>query len=261
MTAADAYTQEIQRWREGRVRRLLAPDGWLSLVDRIVLEEGDTELPIGTVTLRGGQARFRARAGVEVTCAGAPVADRMLAPDDDGAGSADLLVSGGRTYSVIHRGDIFAVRVKDPNAPARAGFRGIDYFPVDPRWRVAARFERYTPPRQTRHIYDIGPSAPRQVPGIARFTVDGRALTLEPVLEEDSNRLFFVFADVTSRSETYSAGRFLYAPVPAGEEVVLDFNTAFNPPCAFTEYATCPVTPAANRLPIAVRAGERAYAP
>src|SRR4029079_16421785 len=100
MTPADAYAQEIQRWRDGRVRRLLAPDGWLTLVDRIVVVEGDTELPIGTVTLRGEEARFRARAGVELTCAGAPVGDRVLAPDDDGAGSPDLLVSGGRTYSL-----------------------------------------------------------------------------------------------------------------------------------------------------------------
>jgi uncharacterized protein (DUF1684 family) len=97
------------------------------------------------------------------------------------------------------------------------------------------------------------------VPGRAHFPIDGRPFTLEPVLEEDSGRLFFTFADESNRSETYPAGRFLYASVPTADEVVLDFNMAFNPPCAFTEFATCPITPAHNRLPVAVTAGEKRY--
>jgi uncharacterized protein len=111
------------------------------------------------------------------------------------------------------------------------------------------------------HVFDIGTGWRRQVPGVARFSAGGRDFALEPVLEEDSNRLFFVFGDETNRTESYPAGRFLYGDVPAGDEVVLDFNTAFNPPCAFTEFATCPVTPRANRLAIAIPAGERRYEP
>jgi uncharacterized protein (DUF1684 family) len=255
MPTPATYEQEVERWRAARLARLVAPTGWLSLVDRVVLDPGDNDVGIGTATLAGGEVRFRAREGVAVTLRGQPVVEQVLAPDDGGA--PDRLVSAGRTYELHRRGDFFAFRAKDPNAPARLGFPGLDHFPLDARWRIEARFERYEPPRETFHVYDIGTPWRRQVPGRAHFAVDGQALSLEPVLDEDSQRLFFTFADATNRGETYAAGRFLYAPVPAGDEVVLDFNLAFNPPCAFTPYALCPVTPPENRLPLAVRAGER----
>jgi len=256
----DDYERQIARWREARDRRLRSPDGWLTLVDRVVLEEGDNALPPGTFTIRGEEARFRARPGAAVTLAGqllpaeGPGAERVLRPDE--GGPAETLWYEGRAYELFRRGDLHAVRVKDPEAPARHAFRGLDHYPVDRRWRIVARFDRFDPPRHTMHAYEIGGSWRRQVPGVARFELpgDGRELSLEPVLEEGSNRLFFVFGDLTNATETYPAGRFLYA------EPVLDFNTAFNPPCAFTAYATCPVTPPQNRLPIAIPAGERRYA-
>jgi len=254
-----SYEEQIARWREARRQRLASPDGWLTLVDRIALDEGDNPLPIGTLTLRAGEARFRAREGLEVTCEGAAVRERVLRSDADG--TADVLTCGGRTHELLRRGDLFFVRVKDPQAPARLRFTGVDSFPVDPAWRIVARFERYEPPHETFHVYEIGVREARQVPGRASFIVGGRALALEPVLEQPSNRLFFVFSDETNRTETYPAGRFLYADLPTADEVVLDFNVAFNPPCAFTEFAVCPVTPAANRLPIAIPAGERRYEP
>jgi uncharacterized protein (DUF1684 family) len=250
------YQRSIEEWRALREQRLRSPTGWLTLIDRVLLDEGDNELPIGTITLRDGEARLRARPGV--TLKGAPAGERVLR-SEEGA-PADTLELEGRTYELFRRGQSFAVRVKDPGSAALRAFAGLEYFPIDPAWRIVARWERYQPPRQTLHQYDIGPGLPRQLLGRAHFELDGRPFSLEPVLEEDSRRLFFTFADQTNHTESYPAGRFLYAAVPEGEEVVLDFNMAFNPPCAFTAYSSCPVTPPHNRLPVAVPAGEKRYA-
>lgn len=252
----DEHARGIELWRQQRVQRLRSPSGWLTLVDRIVLEAGDNQLAIGTITVRDGQARLRARAGV--TLDGQPVGERVLRSDE--GGPPDSLRFEGRTWELFRRGEVFAVRVKDPQAPALQQFAGIDHFPIDRRWRVVARWERYQPPHTTLHQFDIGPGWVRQVPGIARFELDGHACALEPVLEEDSRRLFFVFGDQTNREESYPAGRFLYASLPPhDDEVVLDFNLAFNPPCAFSAFATCPLTPPQNRLPLRVPAGEKRY--
>jgi uncharacterized protein (DUF1684 family) len=253
---AAEHARAIEMWRELREHRLRSPTGWLTLVDRILLEEGENALPIGTITLRGGVAELWAGAGV--TLRGVPVTGtRVLRADDLGA--ADSLLFEGRTYELLRRGDAFALRVKDPRAPALVGFAGLAHFPIDPRWRILARWERHDPPKVTVHQFDIGTGWPRQVPGVARFVVDGQELSLEPVLDEDGRRLLFVFGDRTNRAETYPGGRFLYAERPIGDEVVLDFNLAFNPPCVFTPFASCPLTPPHNQLPVAVTAGEKRY--
>ena len=261
MRPSPEYQSEIARWREGRVRRLRSPGGWLTLVERRVLAEGPTDVPFGTVTVHRGQARLRVRAGAAVSIEGKALDDagpeRILRTDEDAP--AETLTFEGRSYEVFRRGDVFAMRVKDPDAPALRTFGGLEYFPLNPDWRIVARFERYDPPRHTAHEYDIGTGSRRQVPGVARFGAAGRALSLEPVLEEESDRLFFMFGDLTNRTESFPGGRFLYAERPAGDEVILDFNTAFNPPCAFTPHATCPVTPTQNRLPVAIPAGELRY--
>ena len=248
----------MERWREGRLARLLSPTGWLTLVDRIPLEHGDNELPIGVLTLRDGEGVLRVREGSRVTSAGNAVREWTLRAEN--GGSSERLTSGGRTYEMVRRGTSFAVRIKDPMAPSRLGFRGLSYYPIDPAWRIAARWERWSPPRVAAHQYDVGGTGrPQIAPGVAHFSVDGVELALEPVLEEDSQRLFFIFGDLTNATDSYPAGRFLYSDLPAGDEVVLDFNTAFNPPCAFTAFASCPITPPRNRLPLAIRAGEKRY--
>ena len=255
---SDAYERSVLAWRELRAERLRGPTSWLTLVDRVVLEEGENELPLGTIELRAGVARLRARPGV--TLAGEPVEERVLRSEE--GGPADLLLFEGRSYELYRRGDVFAVRTKDPQSPARLGCAGLEHWPIDPAWRIVARWQRYQPMHETVHQYDIGGSWVRSVPGVASFTVAGHAVALEPVLEEDSRRLFFIFGDETNRDESYPAGRFLYAALPAGDEadhVVLDFNLAFNPPCAFTAFATCPLTPPQHRLPLRVPAGEKKY--
>src|SRR4051794_32790666 len=136
VTSEHEYQQQMRAWDEARARRLTAPDGWLTLVDRILLDEGDNDTPIGTITLRAGVPTFRA--GVAVTCEGQPVSERVLRAAEDAP--PDTLLAGGRSYELYRRGDAFAVRVKDPEAPARRAFSGIPRFPVDPRWRIVARF-------------------------------------------------------------------------------------------------------------------------
>jgi uncharacterized protein (DUF1684 family) len=251
------WREDVERWREARRYRLQAPNGWLSLVDRILLDEGDNPLDIGTVTLASGQVQFRAQAGTAVTLNGAPVAEHRWLADGEGP-SADRLESGGRSYELFRRGSVLVVRVRDPRAPALRSFAGLEHFPLDPRWRVVARFKRHQPPRTTRHHYEIGEGELRSVPGIAHFEVDGRPLSLEPVIDGDGRRLFFVFGDASNGRGSYPGGRFLYAELPGVKsELVLDFNLAFNPPCVFTPFAICPAVPPANRLPVAVTAGER----
>jgi uncharacterized protein (DUF1684 family) len=240
-TAMDAKEHEriVLAWRKARQERLRAPSGWLTLVDRVPLDEGDNQLPFGTVNIRGETATL---------------GERTLHDDD-------AITHEGKVYELSQRGEEFAVRVKDPSAPARVTFAGLSYFPIDLAWRVTARFERYQPPRSTQHQYDTGAGPPRLVPGAAHFSVAGHSLALEPVLEEQSRRLYFLFGDETNRTETYPAGRFLYADMPAGasDDVTLDFNMAFNPPCVFTAYASCPVLPAHSRLPVRIAAGEKRW--
>jgi uncharacterized protein (DUF1684 family) len=253
-----AHEQSVTVWRRAREERLRSPTGWLTLVDRLLLEPGENELPIGTITLRDGVARLRVPPGLDVRLEGQPVTERVLA-SEEGA-PPDRLDFAGRRYELFRRGDAFAVRVRDPGAPALRAFSGLEYWPIDPAWRISARFERYQPMRATQHQFDIGTGWTRPVPGAIHLVLDGRPFILEPVLEEDSGRLFLVFGDLTNRTaESYPAGRFLYAENPSGSEVVLDFNQAFNPPCAFTAHATCPVTPPQHRLPVRIAAGEKTW--
>jgi uncharacterized protein len=231
------HVQAVERWREARLRRLLAPTGWLAVVDRIELREGENALPFGTVTVADGVAHVRA--DQRVTAGGGAVKERTLRVVEDGP--PDSVTHAGRIYELVSRAGALALRVKDPLSPARLGFAGLSHFPIDLGHRVVARFER------------------REAGGVARFTLGGRSLALEGSLETGSHRLFFLFRDETNRDESYPAGRFLYAEVPAGDDVVLDFNTSFNPPCAFTEFVACPVVPPEAHLPVAVTAGEKRY--
>ena len=178
----------------------------------------------------------------------------MLASDVSGA--PDLLALGAdRWVAVLARGDRLALRTWDASSPRRRSFGGIDTFPFDPAWRVEARWEAWPVP-QAVEVEDVtGAVATRLVPGRALFTLGGRELSLQPTA--DGDRLAFVFRDGTAGVETYGSGRFLSADGPCDGALVLDFNRAFNPPCAFTPFATCPLPRPENVLPVRVTAGER----
>ena len=269
----------MRAWRRGRLARLTAPDGWLSLVARVPLDEGLTRvgsapdagvaLPadkapaeVGSFRRQGTGVTFTPAAGVALSLQGRAglealtpgVAARVAT---DGDGPADRLALGALTMEVVERPDGLFVRVRDPENPGRRDFAGIDHFPIDPKWRVVARLERYEPHRPIDLGYETGSVERYFSPGAAAFEVDGVSCRVDPVFDGDRGRLYLVFWDPTARDSTYGAGRFLYAPLPEGDRVLLDFNQAFSPPCAFTPYAACPLAPAQNRLPVRVEAGEK----
>jgi uncharacterized protein (DUF1684 family) len=275
MTDAPRYRAEIEKWRADRVRRLTAEDGWLSVVGLSWLEEGDnsvgsapsarvslpsgrTPARLGTIRLARGSASFTAEPGVSVTHDGKPVRTIALASDADG--EPTILRHGTVSFYPIRRGDRLGVRVKDSAAAGRKEFHGIDGYAIDPKWRVAARFEPYRPKRSIPIPNVLGNVTQEPSSGAVVFSIGGREYRLDAVDEEGEEDLFLIFGDRTNGTATYGAGRFLYAPRPGPDgKTFVDFNKAYNPPCAFTAYATCPLPPPQNRLPVAVTAGEKRY--
>jgi uncharacterized protein (DUF1684 family) len=274
---ASAYDAEIGKWRAERVDRLKAPGGWLSLIglhwlkdgrntvgaaktNDIVLAAGPANM--GTVTLDKGKLTFESDphdgATNPVTVDGKHV--KKTALKDDASGEPTVVQAGSVSFYVIDRNGKKGLRVKDTNAKARSGFTGIDYYPIDPNWRVEAKFTPFNPPHTLEIPNVIGQVDRMPVPGKVEFERDGKKYTLLPVLEEpDAKELWYIFADKTSAKETYGGGRFLYSEMPKDGKVIVDFNKAYNPPCAFSPHATCPLAPTENRLAIPVTAGEKKY--
>jgi uncharacterized protein (DUF1684 family) len=147
--------------------------------------------------------------------------------------------------------------LNDKDSEARRRFAGTHWFPVAEQYRVTAKFVPYTPPKKIAVPNILGDVEQDTSPGYVEFTLKGQQLRLDPVTEED--HLFIIFKDQTAGKETYPSGRFLYADMPKNGEVVLDFNQAVDPPCAFTPYATCPLPPPQNHLSIRIEAGELRY--
>lgn len=245
-----------EAWKAERLARLTAERGWLAVTGLHWLEPGPNQVPglPGTFTLRDGRVELQAGPGDGWTIGGREVERRELV--SDAAGPPDLLALGpDRRVAVLARGSRYALRTWDASSPLRRSFRGIETFPFDPAWRIRARWEAWPSPRAV-EVEDVtGAIATRIVPGRAIFAAQGRELSLQPTADE--GRLFFVFRDATAGVETYGSGRFLSADAPADGTVVLDFNRAVNPPCAFTPFATCPLPRPENVLPIRVTAGER----
>lgn len=248
LSAAD-HSAQVEAWRSKRIAALKADDGWLTVA--------------GLHWLKPGWNRFDALpAGMEWRLEGTKVSLRQgkqvreLKPDNPGP--ADLLTSGSLTMFVIERGGKYGIRVRDTQSPYRSKFRGIEHYPVDAKWSVAARWHAYAQPKRRLLPTVIeGVTEVHEAPGEAEFTIAGQTLRLEPVLS--GGRLFFIFRDQTTGKTTYPAGRFLYSDPAENGVVKLDFNQAYNPPCAFTPHATCPLPPPQNRLAIAVEAGEKNY--
>jgi uncharacterized protein (DUF1684 family) len=258
-TAQPSAEADWKAWREKRLSRLRREDGWLALAGLHWLAEGENRiegLP-GRFILRGGKVRLEAEAADGWTLDGAAATSRELAPDT--AEKPDRLRNGSRQLQVIERSGKLALRAWDAESPVRKSFQGIDTFPYDPRWRIEATFEAFPAPKEVETPSVLGTPQKELSPGRVRFSVGGRELTLEPTQEKPGEDLFFVFKDETWRKETYGAGRFLYTPPPADGKVVLDFNRAYNPPCVFTPYATCPLPRRENVLPVRVEAGEKRW--
>ena len=274
--ASEDVASTTRAWEEGRLKRLQAEDGWLTLVGLGWLKEGANSAgadgkavvvfpdgapkQVGTFTRSGEKVSFQPAAGVSVTRDGQPFTGGAVQSDEEGRAKPDILQVGRLRFQLIARGNRIGVRIKDPEARARKEFTGIPTYPPSARWRIVARWEPSNPPVEIAVPNVLGEVERSPSPGAAVFTIDGKEYRLTPVLEEGSPDLFFVFGDQTNRAETYGAGRFLYADPAKDGTVVLDFNRAYNPPCAFSAFATCPLPPKQNRLALRVEAGEKRLA-
>lgn len=264
VTDGGAHQKEIEGWQTRRAERLKAEDSWLTLIGLFWLNDGNNVI---TLPKKDTPPIRLVRAGETVTLEpapamtidGKPVAGPVALQNDTAQNGPTIVQMGSVRFNVIKRGDRLGLRVKDAEADTRTHFQGLDYYPIDPKYRVEARFEAYHPPKQI-PIDDVtGMRSVNISPGALVFTVDGKEYRIDPVLEEGSDELFLIFRDATSRDDTYQAGRYLYAPMPKEGKTVIDFNKAYNPPCAFTPYATCPLPPPQNRLPVRIEAGEKRY--
>jgi uncharacterized protein (DUF1684 family) len=270
----NVYAREIERWHAARMARLTAPDGWLSLVGLEWLRPGKNRLGsaadndivlakasarLGTITwTEDGTLSISLDEASGATIDGENKTQAMLL--DDSHATPTIVAFGSVHFIAIDRGGRKGLRVRDSEAATRTGFAGIERFPVDPAWRIVADWLPLDPPFQLATGTVIGTVEQYPAPGKAVFERDGRTFELYPVLEAPGDeQLFLIFADATSGKETHGAARFLYADMPRDGKIVLDFNKAYNPPCAFTPYATCPLAPPENRLASRVPAGEKKY--
>lgn len=248
LLAVSPFQIEHDKWRAAREASLRAEKGWLSVAGLFWLKPGVNDLDLPAPSPR---CRVQLQNGkVTVTLDGVTRELRTNSPD--------VFESGPLSLTAIQRGPRYGVRLRDRNAAARRDFKGLRYFPVSGRYRIVARW--VAEPRKLPITNVLGLTEPMDSPGHAVFRIGGQELRLTPVLESpDSRELFFIFRDQTAAHETYGAGRFLDADLPRNGTVVLDFNRAYNPPCAFTPYATCPLPPKENRLAIRIEAGELRY--
>jgi uncharacterized protein (DUF1684 family) len=270
--APNSYEQSIDSWRKNRENALKAKDGWLTVIGLFWLKEGENRagsdptyeivLPpvrspkrIGVFDFHKGRVSFRLASGAHVTVNGKPIITANLRSDADGG--PDLLQIGDFTMFPIKRGNRYAIRLRDQHSSMRREFTGLRWYPIKEEYRVVAKWVPYTRPQRISVPNVLGETGNELSPGYAVFNLRGRSYRLDPILE--GNRLFFIFRDGTASKSTYGAGRFLYSDLPKEGKVVLDFNKAYNPPCAFTPFATCPLPPKQNRLAVAIEAGELKY--
>jgi uncharacterized protein (DUF1684 family) len=272
-----AYKLEVDAWHAQRIERLRSETGWLTLVGLHPLGQGRTVLgsaagldvvltaaapsQLGTVTLTGTHAEFAAATGVQVhRFQDGAVSDELFSGGvikTDAEGTPDMLAAGSLVFYVIQRGEKFFLRVKDRQAKTRREFRGIDRYPVDQQWRVTAKL--VGEPGTMRVANVLGQVAPEPSPGTLVFELAGQEYRLRPT-GAPGEGLFVVFSDGTSGRGTYPGGRFLTTDPPAADgTVILDFNRAYNPPCVFSEYATCPLPGLDNMLLVEVKAGEKMW--
>jgi len=239
----NAYQAEIVKWRRQRETDLKADGGWLTVTGLFWLKEGQNRVDSapGVFELHAGKTVYRGDDGRAVE----------MKPDSK-------VTVGSKTYTVIERAGQYGVRLKDTESKLRSNFAGLRWFPSRESYRVTAQFVSYPQPKTLAIPNILGSVYPTPSPGYAVFRIDGREFRLEPVIEEGETDLFFIFRDQTAGKETYGAGRFLYTSPPRDGKIELDFNKAYNPPCAFTPYATCPLPPKQNILPVRIEAGELA---
>lgn len=272
----NAYSAEIDKWVERRYKDLKAEDGWLNLAGLFWLQPGENSfgnnaaaliafthpnMPVnaGTFILKGKEVVWKSAKGVLVTKnQNTPVDNEVIFHGD--STKNPTLRMGQFLFTVIKRGDKIGIRFRDTNSAALLTFKKIQRFPTDISWNIPATLEPSLV--KTIEITNVlGQTGPQPSPGKLVFTVKGVTYKLAAI-DEGGDELFVIFGDATSGNETYPAGRFVYVKKPdVNGKTFIDFNKAFNPPCAFTDFATCPLPPAQNRLSLPITAGEKTFHP
>ncbi len=268
------HQQAVEAWRTARYERLIKTDGWLTLVGLEWLNEGesrvgsaaDNDIQLsggpaywGSVFLENNKLRFTTSDSANVKINNESLAETALIADTDG--TPTLVSSEAMSFYVIFRGS-YGLRVKDANAKALKNFKGVDNFPIDEKWLIDGRFIRAEEGASIEIVNVLGQVSDSQVLGTFEFDMEGKTHSLLGLGSEDSESLWFIFADRTSGRETYGAGRFLYSDgMPENGRLVVDFNKSYNPPCAFNPYSTCPLPPQRNRMDLFVTAGEKDFHP
>jgi uncharacterized protein (DUF1684 family) len=265
---------EIDAWQARRVEGLKAPTGWISVIGLDWLEPGEStfgsdpsntvifpalpDVPgqVGSFFLEGNTVRMEVVPGVEVTHEGEPVTSLILFSEE--IGRAPTVHLGSLRWQVIQRQDLIGIRLRDTANAAIQAFPGIEMFPVSVDWRIPARFDRYDPPRMIEVPNVLGQISTQPSPGAVTFRVDGKRFRLDVTGNPEGRSFSVVFGDETNGLETYGGGRFLTVDAPdENGNLFIDFNRAYNPPCVFTEFATCPLPPPQNRLQVRIEAGEK----
>ncbi len=266
------HQQSVEKWRQSYEAKLKADDGWLTVSALLWLHEGENTfgsassnaivLPYnyvpaqaGHIDLHAGKTVIRVNPGVPITLRGKQVESMELRPDS----KEDRLTIGDLTFFVHASGSRYGIRVKDKNNPLRKEFKGLHWYPVDSAYRFTARYVAYPSPREIQIENLVGDRGTTLIARYVAFSLGGKDYRLDAEKADDEGNLFIVFRDLTSKADTYPAARFLDANPPKDGHVEIDFNKAYNPPCAYNPYATCPLPSARNRLPVAIPAGEKRY--
>jgi len=268
------YQQAIEAWRTSRDQRLKQPDGWLTLVGLEWLKEGNNRIGSaadndillsggpaywGSVVLQDGQLSFSNSDPDLVKINNEPLTEAVLIADTEAEPS--IISSGTLSINVIKR-ESYALRIKDSQARALLNFKGVDNYPIDESWRIDGRFTRAEAGTVVEIINVLGQVDESPVFGTFEFDKDGKTYSLLGIGDDDSESLWFMFTDRTSGHGTYGAGRYLYSDaMPENGRLTVDFNKAYNPPCAFNPYSTCPIPPPQNRMDLWVTAGEKDFHP
>jgi uncharacterized protein (DUF1684 family) len=269
---SDPYLAEVTKFRQDREATLKGDAGWLTIAGLWFLTQpvttfgsdplNDIVFPAsappraGTFEMRNGKVTVIAAEGGTFQLDGKPVTKMEL--KSDVPGPADRLMLGNDLQFWVHNsGQRLSIRLRDQNSSLRKDFTGLTWFPIDPAYRVEATYTAFDKPKIVDVASLVGDSDKTPIPGIVKFTLKGQEYALEPFAEPDAPRFWFVFRDLTSQKETYPAARFLYAPAPVNGKMILDFNRAENPPCAYNPYTTCPLPTEQNRLRTRIEAGEK----
>ena len=268
------HQQAVEVWRASRHERLMQPDGWLTLVGLEWLEDGessigkavDNDIQLsggadywGTVVLQNDQLHFNSHDSEDVKVNGESLPHAQLIPDTED--EATVISSGTLSVHAIFR-ESYALRIKDSQAKALQNFKGVDNYPIDESWLIDGRFTRAPEGTFIEITNVLGQVSESPVFGSVEFDRDGKKHKLLGIGESDSESLWFIFADRTTGHGTYGAGRYLYSDgMPENDRLLVDFNKAYNPPCAFNPYSTCPIPPQTNRMDVWVLAGEKNFHP